>query len=102
MILYNKEGKGRDKMCSIVEEYATKRAEEARREAEEARREAEEAKREAEKAKREAAEASAKTARASANTARELIKAGVSDEIIKNATGLTQEEIEKLHLEINA
>ena len=85
----HKEGKGRDKMCSIVEEYASKKAEEA------VKRATEEARREAELARKEAAEASAKTARA-------LIKAGVSDEIIKNATGLTEEEIEKLHLEIKA
>ena len=83
----HKEGKGRDKMCSIVEEYASKKAEEARREAEEARREAEEARKEA-----------ANTARA---TTIAFIKAGTSDEIIKNATGLTEEEIEKLRLEIN-
>ena len=76
-------------MCSIVEEYASKKAKEAaKRAAEEARREA------VESARKEAAEASAKTAR-------ELIKAGVSDEIIRNATGLTKEEIEKLCLEIN-
>ena len=67
-------------MCSIVEEYASKKAEEARREAEEAREEA------------------ANTARA---TTIAFIKAGTSDEIIKNATGLTEEEIEELRLEIN-
>lgn len=71
-VRYYKEGKGRNKMCTVVEEYAREYAEEYAKEY----------------AKEKAIE-----------TARSLIESGVSDSIIHKATGLSLEEIEKLQNE---
>ena len=64
-----KQGSGRDNMCTLVEEYAEKRAQEVR----------------------------AETAR---ETGISLIQAGISNEIIRNATKLSDAEIEELRREV--
>ena len=98
-----KVGKGREHMCTLVEEYAEERAREAREEARKAKEETEKLREEAEKVKEEAekvreeAEKAREEARA---TVISLIKAGISNEIIKNAAKLSDEEIEKLRSEI--